>query len=192
MKWLVHSEKSLYRDHWLNVGIADVELPNGERILHRVVHTPESAGAIVINGEREALLIWRHRFITNSWGFEIPMGKVEPGETPEQAAAREALEETEWRPGPLQPFLRLEPSNGVVDSVHHIYHSNSATYERRTGPRDFEAERVEWIKIDDFPRLIDGGCVVSASTVAVMLRVLAQADSFHEAAARQVSAHHEV
>ena len=46
-------------------------------------------------------MLWRHRFITDSWGWEIPAGGVDAGETPEDAAAREVLEETgriEWLP----------------------------------------------------------------------------------------------
>ena len=28
----------------------------------------------------KALLLWRHRFITDTWGWEIPIGGIEPGE----------------------------------------------------------------------------------------------------------------
>jgi 8-oxo-dGTP pyrophosphatase MutT (NUDIX family) len=45
--------------------------------------------------------MWRHRFTTDSWAWELPMGLVEESESPEGAAAREVLEETGWRPGPI-------------------------------------------------------------------------------------------
>jgi 8-oxo-dGTP pyrophosphatase MutT (NUDIX family) len=41
--------------------------------------------------DRGVLLLWRHRFITDSWGYEIPAGGVDEGETPAQAATRELL-----------------------------------------------------------------------------------------------------
>ena len=44
------------------------------------------------------LLLWRHRFITDTWGWEIPAGRVEAGEALEDAARREAIEETGWAP----------------------------------------------------------------------------------------------
>ncbi len=47
---------------------------------------------------RGVLLLWRHRFITDTWGWEIPAGGIDPGETPPDAAARETLEETGWEP----------------------------------------------------------------------------------------------
>ncbi len=61
------------------------------------------------------LLLWRHRFITDTWGWEIPLGRAEPGEGPAEAAAREVEEETGWRPGPLRPLLRIEPKQSVSD-----------------------------------------------------------------------------
>ena len=52
-----------------------------------------AAAAVVRDPERGVLLIYRHRFITDSWGWEVPAGGVDPGETPEQAAvlARHAV-----------------------------------------------------------------------------------------------------
>ena len=45
------------------------------------------AVAAVVNDEKQVLMMWRHRFITDSWAWELPMGLIEPGETPAEAAA---------------------------------------------------------------------------------------------------------
>ena len=34
----------------------------------------------MVNENAEALLLWRHRFITDTWAYEIPFGKIDPGE----------------------------------------------------------------------------------------------------------------
>lgn len=81
MRWTVHSEKPLYKDEWLDIRVADVELPGGRHLEHRLVRTPPGAGCVVVR-DGEALLLWRHRFITGSQGWEIPIGKIEPGEDP--------------------------------------------------------------------------------------------------------------
>jgi len=80
MRWTVHSEKSLYTDPWLDIRIADVELPDGRHVDHRLIRTPPGAGAVVTDGNDNVLLLWRHRFITGSWGWEIPFGKTDEGE----------------------------------------------------------------------------------------------------------------
>ena len=103
MRWIVHSEKPLYTDPWLDIRLADVELPDGRHLEHRLIRTPPGAGTVITDEHRRVLLLWRHRFITDTWGWEIPVGRAEPGESPAQAAAREAEEETAGAPDRSRP-----------------------------------------------------------------------------------------
>jgi 8-oxo-dGTP pyrophosphatase MutT (NUDIX family) len=80
--------------------------------------------ATVITRDDKVLLMWRHRHVTDTWGWEIPAGRVEDGETPEHAAAREAEEETGWRPGALRLLVASQPSNGSIDTTHYIFHGD--------------------------------------------------------------------
>lgn len=43
---------------------------------------------MVTDERRRVLLIWPHRFITDSWGREIPVGKIEDGEAGSRRSAR--------------------------------------------------------------------------------------------------------
>ncbi|MEV0389878.1 NUDIX hydrolase [Nonomuraea sp. NPDC050643] len=171
MRWQVHSETSLYRDPWLDVRVADVESPDGRRLGHRLVRTEPAAGAVVTDGHDRVLLIWRHRFITDSSGWEIPLGPVVEGEMPGDVAARQVEEETGWRPGPLRPLLSIQPGNRFCDSLHHIYRAESAT---RAGlpaaPR--EAGRVEWVRLSSLRRLIGDGEIVCATSLSSLLYLL--------------------
>ncbi|WP_028647640.1 NUDIX domain-containing protein [Nocardiopsis sp. CNT312] len=170
MRWTVHSEKPLYTDRWLDVRMADVEISGGRRLDHRLIRASPAAGAVVLNGSDEVLLEWRHRFITDTWAYEIPMGGVESGESPEEAAAREVEEETGWRPGPLRPLLCLHPSPGISDSEHHVFFADSA--ERVGDPaEDWEAERIEWVPLADVPKLVAERGIVSGTSLAALLRV---------------------
>ncbi|WP_433434142.1 NUDIX hydrolase [Nonomuraea sp. CA-141351] len=173
MRWQVHSEKSLYADQWLDIRVADVELPDGRRLDHRLVRTAPGAGAVVTDDQDQVLLIWRHRFITDSWGWEIPLGRVDEGEMPLDAAAREVEEETGWRPGPLRPLLSIQPTNGFSDNLHHIYRADSATH---IGPPSdpWEAERVEWVSISGLRKLIDTGEIVCGTTMTSLLYLLVE------------------
>jgi 8-oxo-dGTP pyrophosphatase MutT (NUDIX family) len=59
----------------------------------------EAAGGYVTNAEGRLLVFYRR----NSW--DMPKGKIDPGETPEQAALREVQEETGLQQVTLGPFL---------------------------------------------------------------------------------------
>lgn len=172
MRWTVHSEKPLYTDSWLDVRVADVEQPGGARFDHRVIRTPGGAGAVVRDGGGSVLLLWRHRFITDTWAYEIPMGGLHEGEDPQDAAAREVEEETGWRPGTLRPLLRTQPSNGLMDSRHHVFVTDDA--EHVGDPVDvWEAERVEWVPLDRVPALIREGRLVGGTTMNALLYLCA-------------------
>src|ERR1700687_6454512 len=99
MRWVVHGERTVYESAWVSLALADVEVPGGERFEHRVVRMPGEASAAVVRDQDRVLLIHRHRFITDTWGWEIPAGRVEAGEDPMGGRARETLEETGWPPG---------------------------------------------------------------------------------------------
>jgi 8-oxo-dGTP pyrophosphatase MutT (NUDIX family) len=128
----------------------------------------------VLDDQRRVLMIWRHRFITDSWGWEIPIGKIESGEEPIAASAREVEEETGWRPGRLRPLLYTQPTNGISDSVHHIFRADGATH---LGPptEGWESERVGWIPLTGIRPLIDKRDIISGTTLAALLYVLTEA-----------------
>ncbi len=173
MRWTVHGERVLYESEWVRLALTDVEIPGGERFEHHVVRMPNhAAGTVVHDAPRGVLLLWRHRFITDTWGWEIPAGRIDPGETPEAAAARETLEETGWRPGPLRPLVRFQPTNGISDQVFNIFLADGATHVG--DPVDAtESERVEWVSVDHLRSLIRDGAMIDGLSLTAVLYALA-------------------
>jgi 8-oxo-dGTP pyrophosphatase MutT (NUDIX family) len=169
MRWTVHGERSLYESPWVNLFLADVEIPGGDRFEHHLVRIPRPAAATVVHdSERGVLLMWRHRFITDAWGWEVPAGAIEPHETPAQSAARETLEETGWRPGPLRPLLTYNPAPGVLGHAFHVFAASGATHIGE--PADTtEAERVEWIALPRVRELIRSGEVPDGFSLTALL-----------------------
>jgi 8-oxo-dGTP pyrophosphatase MutT (NUDIX family) len=158
MRWTVHGERTLYDSDWVRLTLVDVELPSGDRYEHHVVRIPAPASAAVVRRDGEILLLWRHRFITDSWGWEVPAGEVHEGEQPEEAAARETLEETGWRPGPLRALGSYFPMNGRSDQRFHVFVAQGA--ERVGEPSDQdEAERVEWVPEERVRELLRDGSI---------------------------------
>jgi 8-oxo-dGTP pyrophosphatase MutT (NUDIX family) len=172
VQWTVHGERVLYDSEWVRLTLVDVEVPGGERFEHHVVRMPNfAAGAVVHDRARGLLLIHRHRFITDTWGWEIPAGRIDPGETPEVAAARETLEETGWRPGPLTPLVDYQPTNGLSDQRFHVFLAEGATHEG--DPTDpGEAARVEWVPLDDVRALVRRGEMVDGLSLTAVLWAL--------------------
>lgn len=169
MEWIQHGERSVYDSPWVSLTLVDVEVPGGDRFEHHVIrrHLP-AAGAVVHDPGRGILLLWRHRFITGTWGWEIPAGRVEQGESPLDGAAREVLEETGWRPGPLRPLIGYFPTNGISDGRFELFVADGATYVGE--PSDpSEADRVEWVPVAEVRELVRGGAVRDGLSLTALL-----------------------
>ena len=106
----------MYDTRWVRVGLVDVQAPNGERWDYHVVHLARIAVALIVNDEDEALMLWRYRFATEQWGYELLGGMVDDGEDAAATAAREAAEESGWQPvGSPEHLIGLEPLPGQGD-----------------------------------------------------------------------------
>jgi 8-oxo-dGTP pyrophosphatase MutT (NUDIX family) len=173
MEWTVHGERSIYESDWVNLRMVDIEVPGGERFEHHVVRMPlPAAGVVIFDPERGVLLLWRHRFITDTWGWEIPGGRAEEGEDLEACASREGLEETGWQPGPLRHLTTFFPANGVSDLAFSIYLADGATYVGE--PSDpSESERITWVPVDKVRRALTSGRVSDGMAVAGLCYALA-------------------
>src|SRR5262249_44049967 len=113
MEWTVHGRRAIYESSWVSLYLVDIELPDGKRFEQHVVQMARPVAAVVVVDERDrVLLMWRHRHVTDTWGWEIPAGRVEEGESIEDAAARETEEETGWRPRSLRLMVASQPSSG--------------------------------------------------------------------------------
>jgi 8-oxo-dGTP pyrophosphatase MutT (NUDIX family) len=156
----------------MSLGLVDVEIPGHTRFDHHVVRFPNpAAGTVIHDAERGVLLLWRHRFITDTWGWELPAGGVDPGETLEQGAVREAIEEAGWRPRQMRLMLRYHPINGAVDQTFAVFFAEGAD---EVGPPTdaSEAERVEWVPLPRVRDEIRAGRVTDGMTVTGLLWAL--------------------
>jgi 8-oxo-dGTP pyrophosphatase MutT (NUDIX family) len=168
VSWKNLGEKPVVQTPWFQLNLAEVELPGGRRLDHYLLRLPPVVITAMLDGQDRVLMLWRHRFIPDTWGWELPSGICDPAEDLMTAAAREALKESGWEPAQLRPLLRLEPSGGLTDSVNHIYWTDRADY-RGDPEADFEAERIDWIPLGQVPALIAEEKIRAAGTAAALL-----------------------
>lgn len=170
--WINHGESTVTENEWFRLRLADVEVPDGRHLQHYLLRQRPVVLTACVNADDEVLMLYRHRFIPDTWGWELPSGVVDPGEDRDAAAARETLEETGWRPGPLKYLLAMEPSAGFSDAVHHAYQADGA--EHVGEPTDaIESDRIAWIPLTDIPAMINRGEIRAANTIATLLTITA-------------------
>jgi 8-oxo-dGDP phosphatase len=168
MKWTVHGRRPIYTSPWIGLWLDDVEVPGGERFEHHVVRVRPTVTALVLDDAAEhVLLLWRHRFITDVWGWEVPGGWVDDDEVPAEAVRREVEEETGWRAGPMRELGRWFNSPGISDAQCTLYEADGATL--IGSPLDgSESTRVEWVSVGDIPHLIADRQITDADTLIAL------------------------
>ena len=126
--------------------------------MRRVVVT-----AVLDDAGERVLLMRRHRFIVDRWVWELPGGYVDDGEDPAAAAAREAEEETGWRPRQIEFVMSVQPLIGNADYPQDLYLARGA--EQVGEPEADEAAEVRWVPLADTPGMIASGEILGAVTV---------------------------
>jgi 8-oxo-dGTP pyrophosphatase MutT (NUDIX family) len=170
--WVNRGERVIYDSAWVRLVIADVLLPDGTQVDHHVVRMPREAAGTIIVRDRQVLLLHRHRFITDTWGWEIPAGAVDEGETLPQAAVREAVEESGWEPGSVDPLCAFHPANGVLGQTFHIFLSRDATHRGEPTDRN-EAARIEWVPVDNLRAMLEAGEITDGLSFGALTYALA-------------------
>lgn len=178
-KWTVYGSRTVYSSPWVELDLVDVEPPGRPRYEHHLIKMAPVAATVLLNAENQVLLMWRHRFATDTWNWEIPSGIVEDGEELAAAAAREVLEETGYRVDPhlLVPLAYNQPVGGMSDAEHHVFLARDAVFE--ADPVDtHEADRIEWIPLAEVQAMIDRREIVAGVAVTGLLQLLARRDAY--------------
>lgn len=173
MRWKVHGRRTMYESDWVNVYLDDVELPDGTHIDHHVLTMPKaSQTAVVLNDAGDhVLLLWRHRFITDNWGWEVPAGWVEPGEDPERAIRREILEETGYEVDSINILGQYDAIPGI-STMHFTMWTAHGPHKSRE-PDGEESDKVEWTDIKELADMLSGNQVKDGPSITALATWLA-------------------
>jgi 8-oxo-dGTP pyrophosphatase MutT (NUDIX family) len=164
MRWTVHGTRSVYQSPWVEVWLDDVELPDGKRIEHHNIKFPRPSVAVVVVDQDHTLLLWRHRYITNTWGWEIPAGWAEPGEDLAATAVREVREETGYMLRNVEPLTTYHAMTGISDQQFNIFLCTETTHDGE--PTDTaEATRIEWAPLADISKLAASGQITDGPSL---------------------------
>ena len=175
-EWQVIGVRPVYDSKWVRLELAEVQLPSGQHFEHHKVTMPAAAMAVVLNDSRDQVLLsWRHRFVPDTWNYELPGGLVEDEEDPKTTAIREVIEETGYRPGSMRHLVTFEPMIGMVSSPHHLYLAEGAS---KVGhPTEHDEGLFEWVSLSRVPELITSGKIVNSGTLVGLLQLLALRDA---------------
>ena len=104
-----------------NLLVDEVEYPSGNRGTREVAEHPGGAVVVPLFEDGTVMLVRQYRYPVKKELFELPAGKLDPGENPEICAARELEEETGFVAESLRKLTAIYTSPGFCSEQLHIY-----------------------------------------------------------------------
>jgi 8-oxo-dGTP pyrophosphatase MutT (NUDIX family) len=156
----------------LTVAHERVRFPNGHEGDFAYVKDPSVATSVVPYDKRRGkigvVLVEQYRHPSRSWGWEIPAGGVNPGETSQQGAARELVEESGFEAGLWQ---QLPSQNTFIGRGNTKVDTHLAADLRKTGTAHDAEEvirAVEWFPMERVHEMMMDGGINSSHTLGAL------------------------
>lgn len=148
--------KHIYKGQVVTLNIDRVTLPNGRTVELEVVRHPGAAAVVPMKDPDTVILIRQYRHAVGGFIYEIPAGKLHPGEDPRACAARELEEEIGYRADTLELLTSIFTAPGFADEVIHIYKAGGLTAGTQQLDQDEVLEVVEMPLANALARIRDG------------------------------------
>jgi ADP-ribose pyrophosphatase len=134
------TSRRLYDGKVLALDVDEVEEPGGVRASREVVRHRGSAACLAVHDDGRVVLVRQYRYPVASFVWELPAGRLDPGEAPEAAARRELEEEVGLRAGRLEKLIEFWTTPGFCDEAMSLFR---ATELQAVPARPEADERIE-------------------------------------------------
>jgi len=145
-----------------------VTLPDGSKSTRDVVRLPGGSVIAAIDQEGYIYLVTQFRAALGRVTLELPAGRLEPGEPPEDCAKRELLEETGLRAGAMKLLTSMTPTPGYSDEVLHIFMATELEFDE-ANPDEGEFINTLIYPFDEVVDLVAEGEITDAKTIIGIL-----------------------
>ncbi|MCZ8512855.1 NUDIX hydrolase [Paenibacillus filicis] len=157
------STEPIFQGKIISLQVDTVQLPNGSTATREIVRHPGAVAVLALIGDK-MLVVEQYRKPMEKSQVEIPAGKLDPGEHPQEAAARELAEETGYRSASLKLLSSFYTSPGFADELIHLYVADDLS-QGEARPDEDEFLEVEAITLEQAQHYIREGRISDAKTI---------------------------
>jgi ADP-ribose diphosphatase len=153
----------------LTVEVDQVIEPGADKPARREVVRHQGASAVIpcLPGGR-IVLVRQYRYAPDTFLWELPAGIIDKGESPEECARRELIEETGFRPGSLSLLSSIYSSPGFSDEVIHLFRADRLV-SGKACPEPSESLEIKEFSILQALDMIAAGAITDSKTIIGIL-----------------------
>ena len=164
----VLNSTTIYEGPVFGIRRDEVIEPSGVRAIREVITHPGSVVVLPVLPDGKILLIQQYRHATRQFLWELVAGRMDPGETPRVAAARELIEETGYRAKRLRVFLDVFPTPGFLEERMFLLLAEGLTA-GEAEPEEDEKITSHAYKRTELEKMMRGGKLRDAKSIAGIL-----------------------
>jgi ADP-ribose pyrophosphatase len=167
---ILRTEKK-YAGKVFDLIVDEIEYPSGNRSIRETASHPGGGVVVPLFDNGDVMLVRQFRHPIRSSVYELPAGKLNPGEDPETCAARELEEETGYVAGSMRKLSAIYSTPGFCNEVLHIYLATGLTKSVH-GQRLEEGEQSLTVEVFSLSRaieMIESGAIVDGKTICGLL-----------------------
>ena len=169
--------KNVPRGFQVVVSTEHVHLPGGREVILDTVQHPGAAAIVPFASDSEVLLIRQYRHATGGTIREVPAGKIDPGESPVETAARELEEEIGQRAGRLEELGWIWTTPGFTNEKIFLYAAFDLTAVD-SRPEDDEVIEVVPTPLRDALELVWSGALTDAKSAMALIHAARRVGCF--------------
>jgi ADP-ribose pyrophosphatase len=158
------SSKELLRTPIFSVTQDVARDPEGFEIKRAIVRHQGSAVMMAVDARGRILLVRQYRLPARDYMWELPAGRIDPGETPLQTAKRELVEETGYRAKRWTKLASFFSSPGYVAEKMTVFLARDLT-EGESAPMEDERIQISWFTARQIDQMIAAGRILDAKTM---------------------------
>jgi len=171
----VISSRTVYNGPVFTVTTDTVDEPGGIRVRRDLIHHSGSVVVLAVDdsdsdsGKAPRVLLERqYRHAANSYLWELPAGRIDPGERELQAARRELLEETGYTAANWRRILKFYASPGFVAETMSVFLA-TGLHAGKAQPEADEIIYKRMVPLATAVNMVIGGTIRDAKTISSVL-----------------------
>lgn len=165
--------RRIYSGKVLNLDIDQVRFPDGSTGELEIIRHPGASAVVPFlsdpaGEDPQILLIKQYRYAAEDFLYEVPAGRLDPGESPAECARRELIEETGCRAETIEPLYTFFTTPGFIDERIHGFIATGLTRGESAREAD-EFLTLETMTLSRALELIQNGEIRDAKTALLIL-----------------------